>query len=164
MFSHTRRPLKGLVILTGILAAGATLADSTQNAPGAACVAINGASLTVRDDGEAENRTASLVTAICPAERPIGTGTTTTLSGRVFVVDQSTTSEVCCRAVSKNPLGAKVTGAWQCSTGSSANYQALDLASLSDTYTFSSFYLECQVPALSGGNASRIQMYRATQQ
>jgi hypothetical protein len=165
MFNRMHRPLKGLVTLSAILAAGATLADSTTNAPGSACVATGSASLTVRDDGEAENRSAFLVTALCPAERPIGAGTlTTALSGRVFVVDQSSTSDVCCRAVSKNPAGAKVTGTWSCSSGSSSGYQILDLAALSDTYSFSAFFLECQVPAASSGLYSRIQMYRASQQ
>lgn len=165
MFNRMYRPLKGLVTLSAILAAGATLADSTTNAPGSACVATGSASLTVRDDAEAENRTASLVTALCPAERPVGAGTfTTALSGRVFVVDQNPLSEVCCRAVSKNPGGAKITGTWSCSSGSSSGYQILDLAALSDTYTFSTFFLECQVPAPSSGLYSRIQMYRVSQQ
>ncbi|HEX5750611.1 MAG TPA: hypothetical protein VFZ09_30570 [Archangium sp.] len=164
MYSQLHRPLKRLLLLTGLLAAGASLGDSTTNAPGSACVATGSANLTVRDDGEAENRTAAVVTAICPAERPVVTGTTTLLSGRVFVVDQSTTGSVCCRVASKNPGGTKITGAWQCSTGSSSSYQILDLAQLTDTYTFSSFYIECQLPALSGGLASRLQMYRAVQQ
>lgn len=164
MFNRMHRSLKGLVTLSAVLAAGATLADSTTNAPGSACVATGSSSLTVRDDGEAENRMASTVTALCPAERPIGTGQTTSLSGRVFVVDQNPVSDVCCRAVSKNPGGTKVTGTWTCSSGSSSGYQILDLAALSDTYSFSSFFLECQVPASSSGVYSRIQMYRVSQQ
>ncbi|MDC0743075.1 hypothetical protein [Polyangium mundeleinium] len=158
-------PLKGLLILVGgLLYAGVALAASTQNAPGSACVATSGQALTARADGEAENQSASLITAICPTERPIGTGVTTTnLSGTVFVVDQNASTNVCCRAVSKNPGGTKTTGAWSCSTGSSASYQTLNVASITDAYSFSSFYLECQVPAISGANASRIQMYRAIQ-
>lgn len=166
MLNQIRFPRVGMFVLVGgLLYAGVALAASTNNAPGSACTATSGASLSVRDDGEAENLSAGLVTAICPAERPIGTGeTTTSLSGKVFVVDQSTTSNVCCRAVSKNPNGVKVTGAWSCSTGSSSGYQSLDLAAISDSYTYSSFYLECQVPAVSSGNASRIQMYRTVQE
>ncbi|MDI1450443.1 hypothetical protein [Polyangium sp. 6x1] len=165
MMNKKHSPLKGLPILVGgLLYAGVALAASTQNAPGSACIATSGSALSVRADGEAENTSGSLVTAICPTERPIGTGVTTTnLSGTVFVVDQNAGANVCCRAVSKNPSGAKTNGAWSCSTGSSASYQTLNVASITDTFTFSSFYLECQVPAISGGNASRIQMYRAIQ-
>jgi len=166
MNNKKHSPLKGLLILVGgLLYAGVALAASTQNAPGSACVATSGQNLTARADGEAENQSASLVTAICPTERPIGTGaTTTSLSGTVFVVDQNSSTNVCCRAVSKNPGGAKTNGAWSCSSGTSSSYQALTVAPISDAYTYSSFYLECQVPAISGGNASRIQMYRTIQE
>ena len=95
----------------------------------------------------------------------MGAGTlTTNFNGRVFVVDQNPTYDACCRVVSKNPGGAKINGAWQCSAGTSNTYQILDLVSITDVYTFSAFYIECQLPASSNGAASRIQMYRGIQQ
>lgn len=164
MFHKTHHSLKTLVVLTGLLSASAGWAATTNNAPGAGCVATGTGGLTVRDDGEAENRTASTVTAICPAERPVGTDITKILGGTVFVVDQNPTYDVCCRAVSKNPGGTKVIGSWQCSSGTSSSYQILELATLNDPYSWSAFFVECQLPPSSNGLFSRIQMYRVNQQ
>ena len=142
--------------------AGAVWASTTTNSPGAYCVASTG-SLSVRDDGEVENTTGSTVTAVCPAERAIAPSTVTQVSGTVFVVDRSSTANVCCRVVSRNASGSVVLGTEECSTGSSTSYQQLALPQITDTATFSQYFVRCTVPPVSAGAASRIQLYRTTQ-
>jgi hypothetical protein len=146
--------------LTSVAAAATTI----DNAPGSACVATGGGSLNVRDDGELENTSSTAVTAICPVERPIETGNiATSLAGKVFVVDQNSTYDVCCQAVSKNPGGVKILGTQACSSSASASFQILDLPALTDGFTFSAFYLQCTLPPAENGAASRIQVYRSIQ-
>lgn len=141
----------------------AVWASIITNTPGAACVATAGSSLSVRLDGESENLGTGTVTAVCPAERPIGAGQTTLVSGTVFVVDRNPSTNVCCHVVSKNTGGAIVQSAPVCSAGSSTATQSLALAQISDPYSFSSYLVQCDVPGTSAGAASRIQMYRTTQ-
>lgn len=138
-------------------------ASTTINTPGAACVATSGGSLNVRVDGEIENLGGATVTAVCPAERPIGTGGTTLVAGTVFVIDRNPSTNVCCRVVSKNAAGNLVQSAQVCSTGSATTTQSLALPQISDPFSFSSYMVTCDVPAASAGAASRIQMYRTTQ-
>lgn len=144
--------------------AGAVWAATSSNLPGASCVAAGSGTLAARADGEAENLTASTVTAVCPVERPMGAELTTKLSATVFVVDRHASANVCCKAVSKNAGGAVVQSATVCSTGSSTSYQALSLAEITDPYTFSHFYVQCDVPPIASGAASRLQFVRAVQQ
>lgn len=144
--------------------AGAVWAATSSNLPGASCVASGSGTLAARADGEAENLTASTVTAVCPVERPMGAELTTKLSATVFVVDRHASANVCCKAVSKNAGGAVVQSATVCSTGSSSAYQSLSLAEVTDPYTFSHFYVQCDVPPIASGAASRIQLVRAAQQ
>jgi hypothetical protein len=153
-----------VLFVTAIVAtAGGVYAATTTNTPGASCVAAGSGTLNVRSDGEAENATASTVTAVCPAERQAGADLTTKVSGQVFVVDQSTTANVCCKVVSKNAGGAVVQSATVCSAGSSSGYQSLALPEITDPFSFSHFYVQCDVPPVSAGLTSRIQMYRTTQ-
>lgn len=158
------KKLLGIAISLSLLGsiAGAVWASTTTNAPGAYCVASTG-SLSVRDDGEVENTTASTVIAVCPAERPIAPSTTTQVSGTAFVVDRHPTLNVCCRVVSKNAGGGIVQGTSFCSTGASTAYQQLPLPQITDAATFSQYSVQCTVPPASGGAASRIQLYRTTQ-
>jgi hypothetical protein len=154
-----------VLLVTAIVGAagGVYAATTTTNTPGAACVAVGSGTLNVRSDGEAENPTAATVTAVCPAERPAGADLTTKVSGQVFVVDQSTIANVCCKVVSKNAGGASVQSATICSAGASSGYQALSLPEITDPFSFSHFYVQCDVPPVSAGLTSRIQMYRTTQ-
>jgi len=151
------------LLLSGL--ADTALADGSLNTPGSACVATGTNSLFVRSDGEVENLTASIVTVVCPVDRPIGPGVTTTiLSGDVFVIDQHPTLNVCCRVMSKNPSGSLVPGTQDCSAATSASYQHLVLPAITDEPTFSQFFVQCTVPPVSAGIPSRIQMVRNTQQ
>jgi hypothetical protein len=157
--------LLGTVLVTGLLDSGVALASPTVNIPGSACVAEGTIPLTVDTDGEAENVSTSAVWAICPAERTISPSPSdTTFSGTVWVVDLNSTQDVCCRAVSKNPGGARVNGSFTCSSGATSSFQGLSLTSVSDPFTFSSFYIECFMPANSSGGPSRIQGYRTVAQ
>lgn len=150
-------------IATLVAVSAAALADTSTNSPGSACVAAGAGSLNARSDGEAENTSAQAVTAVCPADRPVGTGGTSNVSGTVFVVDQSTTGNVCCRIMSKNASDAVVQSAQVCSTGNSASYQVLSLPQISDPFTYSHYFVQCTVPPINGSLTSRIQMYRTTQ-
>jgi hypothetical protein len=153
----------GLAAATLTLVAGGVLAATTTNSPGAACVAATG-TLTVLSSGETENATGSTVTAVCPAERPVGANGTSKVSGNVWVVDQNPSYNVCCKVVSKNAGGAVVESPLVCSSGSSSSYQILSLAEITDGYTYSHYFVQCTVPPVNGAAASRIQMYRTTQQ
>lgn len=155
----------GIALSMTLLAsiAGAVWAATTTNSPGAYCVASSG-TLSVRDDGEVENTTASAVTAVCPAERVISPTTITKVSGTVFVVDRSSAADVCCKVVSKNAGGSLVQSTSVCSTGSSTAYQQLALPQITDAATFSQYSVQCTLPPVNAGAASRIQLYRTTQE
>jgi len=157
--------LAAAAIVAAMTMAGTVQADPvTTNTPGSACVASTG-TLTARADGEAENLSASYVTAVCPVERPIGTGQTTTkVSGQVWVVDQNPSGNVCCMMVSQNANGATVMSSWSCSSGSSSGYQILSLPQITDAYTYSHYFVRCSLPPSYSSQTSRIQMYRTTQQ
>src|SRR4029079_1179232 len=113
--------------------------------------------------GEAANATASTVTAVCPVERPVGAGGTSKLSGNVWVVDQNASANVCCKVVSKNAGGQVVESPQVCSAGTSSSYQILNLAEITDAFTYSHYFVQCTVPPVDAAQ-SRILMYRATQQ
>lgn len=149
--------------MTLLSTAGAVWAATTTNSPGAYCVAASGG-LSVRDDGEVENTSAATVTAVCSAERPISPATTTKVSGTVFVVDRSSTANVCCKIMSKNAGGAVVQSASVCSAGNSTGHQKLELPQITDLCTYSQYFVQCTLPPVSAGTASRIQLYRTTQE
>lgn len=149
--------------LSLLLVSTVVWASTTINTPGAACVATGAGSLSVRIDGEIENPGAATVSAVCPAERPVGAGGTTLVSGTVFVIDRNPTTNVCCRVVSKNASGTLTQSAQVCSSGSSTTTQSLALPEVSDPFSFSSYMVQCDVPGAVAGAASRIQMYRTTQ-
>lgn len=134
-----------------------------ENMPGSMCVGTN-AALTVTSNGNADNATASTVTAICPVERAMINGALAlNFSGRVWVNDRNATSDVCCRVVGRTPNGgSEVLGTSVCSTGNSTSDQSLDLPGITQGYTFASFYIRCTLPAVGSGN-SRILTYRGTQ-
>lgn len=149
-----------LVCSASMAFAGVAYATTLTSTSGARCTGINGGSLSSRTDGETENNSAATVTAICPLERNTSAST---VSGDVFVLDQSTAANVCCHLVSKYPGATRIDGTQVCSTGSSTTRQQLTLPSITDAATFSDFFVQCTVPPINGAAASRIQVYRTTQ-
>jgi hypothetical protein len=148
--------------LVGSLA-GTVLADDIANLPASLCRAQDSGSLTVMTSGEVENQTASLVTALCPVERKSVSGAfMTKLSGTVWALDQSSTADTCCHAVSANPAGGNVVGTSVCTSGSSTSYQGLAVPEITASGSFSNFYIVCTVPAQATGN-SGLSTYRAIQ-
>lgn len=145
-----------------LCAAGGVLASTTTNTPGASCVAASGA-LVNSVDGASVNLGAVAVNAVCPADRQIAPALATKVAATVWVVDQSTTGNVCCTINSKNTGGALVSSPQVCSSGASSAVQALSLATITDGFTFSHFYVQCGVPATSSGLASKILTYRTIQ-
>lgn len=149
-------PVLSLSVFTSALAAEA------DNAPGAMCVGA-GHDLTVNTSGQAENPQPVAVTAICPSERRLINGAFTThYSATVWVSDQNTSTNVCCRAVSRTPAGNVHESAWACTSGTSSNTQ-LDIAEITEGFTFGHFYLQCTLPAAEAGKTSRILTFRSTQ-
>lgn len=136
-----------------------TLADTTTNAPASYCTGV-GAALTVLSDGEIENRTAVNVTAVCPVER---VASATKISGRVFVTDRHSTSNVCCKLVAHTPDGARQDGTPACSIGNDPATQSLLLAELALPFSYSHVVVECAVPAMTGTIPSRLQLVRTVQ-
>lgn len=139
---------------------GAVIASTTTNTPGATCVASSG-TLVNSIDGQSANLTASSATAVCPIDRQIAPTVSTKVAATVWVVDESSTANVCCTLHSRNPSGAIVNSAQVCSTGQSSASQSLALAQITDGTTFSHYYITCTVPGLSGGLVSKVLTYRS---
>jgi hypothetical protein len=164
MFSSRKMKIQvgasALLVAAGM---GVALADTT-NIPASTCVATGSGVLAVRSDGQVENQSASAVTAVCPVDRKqINGNFTTVFSGRVWVADQHSTANVCCKVISRNPSsGASVEGTQVCSSNEGSGAQSLTLPSLTDNTTFSHFYIQCTLPAFEGA-ASRLLTVRATQ-
>jgi len=148
-----------LPVVAVLSAPVAAHADTTTNAPASYCAGV-GATLTVRSDGEIENRTASSITAVCPVER---VASATKISGRVFVTDRHSTSNVCCKLVAHTPDGTRQDGTPACSTGNDPAAQTLLLAELALPFSYSHVVVECSVPAMSGTIPSRLQLVRTVQ-
>lgn len=157
---------KLITLLTAVAAlavTGIAVADEIENLPASMCVASSG-DLTIRSDGQVENASSALVTAICPVARPNISGSfTSDFSATVWVVDRHPTINVCCRAYSKNPGGATVAGTQVCSADQSTDYQTLSVPAIHDGYSWSHFYVQCTIPAVSSSARSRILTYRSTQ-
>jgi hypothetical protein len=140
----------------------AALADEVDNAPGSMCVGA-GYDLTPNTSGHVENTQSFTVSAICPSERRVINGAfTTNFSATVWVSDQSTTSDVCCKAVSRTPNGGYKESAWVCTTGTTSN-TGLTIPVVNDGYTFAHFYLQCTLPGVEAGKTSRVLTFRSTQ-
>lgn len=149
-------------VLAGSLA-GTVLADDATS-PASVCRPQDSGSLNALSNGGVENPTSSTVTALCPVERKWANGGwKTKLSGTVWALDRSASTDSCCRAVSRNPSGGNVVGSWVCTSGSSTSYQSLSVPQITDNTTFSHFYLECQVPGASGARSGLLS-FKATQE
>lgn len=151
-----------LSLFTIAAAAGFAFATTTTNTPGASCVASSG-TLSPLANGAIQNAGASGATASCPADRQLAPSLATKVAATVWVIDQSTSGNVCCTVSSHNTSGATVSSPSVCSAGKSSAIQALSLAQITDTYTFSSFYVSCTLPAAESGVASQIVTYRTVQ-
>lgn len=139
-------------------------ADQIENRSASDCVAVSGA-VMVRADGGIENAAISPATVVCPIERRwSGASPNLYVSGRVWAVDQNATEGVCCRVVSVNPSsGAVVESPPVCTTSTGPSVQSITSAEVYDPYSFSHFFLRCEIPAASGSARSRIQTVRNVQ-
>ena len=143
-----------------IISAGAVIASTTTNTPGATCVASSG-TLVNSVDGQSVNLTTSSASAVCPIDRQIAPTVSTKVAATVWVVDQSTSANICCTLHSKNPAGGEQSSPQVCSSGSNSTYQTISLAQITDNATFSHYFISCTVPGTSSGLASKILTYRS---
>lgn len=148
--------------LLSLAASTVALGDDMDNAPGSMCVGA-GQQLTVNTAGQSENPHAFSVSAICPTERKVIAGAfATNFSATVWVSDQNTTTDVCCRAVSRLPNGVTKESPWTCSTGTTSN-TGLTIPVVNEPYTFAHFFLQCTLPAVEAGKTSRVLTFRSIQ-
>jgi hypothetical protein len=158
----TKIPVLALLLVTSAFAV------ETDNAPGAFCVPISGATMTQLPGGEIQNGGTQTVTVNCPANRKtVGGVYTTRFSGIVFGRDNNSSTNLCCRALSSSP-SATVTGTEICTSGvtPAANYSQLTLPEITDASTASHFYIQCKVPAknTSDQKMSLVYSFRSIQQ
>ena len=158
-FVHARRIVAAVATTSALLGGAIAAAESINYAP-SACVGVGG-DVTVRSDGQIENRNSTALTVVCPAERPTAN---TVFKGQVWAVDRSSSEEMCCRMLTKNPGGATVTGDEVCTSGASSSHQTLGLPEVKDPYTWSHVFVRCTIPAASGSTYSRLATYRTTQE
>jgi len=156
------------VLAAFLVTVTSAFAVETDNAPGAFCVPVNGASMTQLTGGEIQNGGTQTVTVNCPANRKTVNGVyTTRFSGIVFGRDNNQGTNLCCRALSSSP-SATVTGTEVCTNGvtPAANYSQLTLPEITDTSTTSHFYIQCKVPAknTADGKMSLVYAFRSVQQ
>ena len=144
-----------------VAGAGAALADTEVNTPGAACVAASG-TLSNSVDGQAANLGTGAAVAVCPIDRLLQPTESTHVSASVWVVNENP-SGLCCELISKNPGGGVVTGTQACTTTVSSSYQGLAVPQITDTTTFSHFMVQCTVPGTNGGAISKLLTYRSDQ-
>ena len=143
---------------------------SLRNAVWAATTTINLARSASRDTGFLQVApTARSRTPPRPERSPLVPSTRdlaarSRRSAARFVVDRSDASNVCCKLISKNAGGTSVQSASVCSTGNTTAYQSLALPQITDPYSFSTFSVQCTVPAINGAARSRIQFYRTAQE
>lgn len=133
------------------------LAES--NRPGAYC---RGNAVTYDADGGAYNASASATDVVCPITRPVTPAFADTVSvPRIWVVDRSSTANVCCEIQSKNAGGTLTTSETVCSEGNSSTYQTLVLPSVRDSYSYSHATVSCSLPATTASGSSKVLGYRA---
>lgn len=116
----------------------------TVNRPGARCQPVLGGNIAYTSTGMAT--ASSTLDMICPLDRPIAPTVASLAAGNVWVLDPSTTDNVCCQLVASNPLSGVVYGDNVCTSGSSAGSQNLELPLLRSSGTFSHFAALCVVP------------------
>lgn len=119
---------------------------STVNRPGARCTGVLGGELTYTSTGMAQPG-ASDQEMLCPIDRPIAPTVASLAAGNVWVLDPSTTENVCCNLVASNPISGVAYGDSVCTSGSSSSYTTLELPLLRSSGTFSHFAVQCSVPS-----------------
>jgi V8-like Glu-specific endopeptidase len=119
---------------------------ATVNRPGARCQPVLGGTLTYTSTGMAQAG-ASAADMLCPIDRPIAPANASLAAGDVWVLDPSTTDDVCCNLVGSNPISGVAYGDSVCTSGSSSSYTTLQLPLLRTSGTFTHFAVQCSVPA-----------------
>jgi hypothetical protein len=157
-FLQPRRIIAAIATISALV--GGVAAAQHLNYTPSACIGVDGA-ITVRSDGQIENRNSTAITVVCPAERSTDA---TQFSGKVWAVDRNSSEEMCCRIMTKNPGGSTTTGDEVCSSGASSSHQTLTLPAVTDNFTWSHVFVRCSIPAASGTTYSRLATYRATQE
>jgi hypothetical protein len=158
--SMKRSHLISALALSIVGSAGAVIASTITNTPGATCVASNG-TLVATADGQSANLTTSSATAVCPIDRELAPTASTKVAATVWIVDESTTANVCCSLHSKSPAGPELNSGVTCSSGASATYKTLSLAQVTDAATYSHYFITCSVPGMSSGLVSKVLTYRS---
>jgi hypothetical protein len=103
----------------------------------------------------------------CPARRVTdGTNFTNWFSGAAFVIDRSSTADVCCNVYARGVDGNSASGTSVCSSGSGPDYQGLklDFPKTNMNATFAHIGVQCTIPGTDAGNASSVISYRLIQQ
>lgn len=130
-----------------------------SNRPGAYC---RGNAASYDTEGGITNATASASDVVCPVTRPVTPSYADTVSvPKVWVIDRSSTANVCCEVQSKNASGALTVSETVCSTGNSSTYQTLVLPSVRDTYSYSSATVTCSLPGTTTSGSSKVLGYRS---
>jgi hypothetical protein len=119
---------------------------STVNRPGARCQPVLGGELTYTQTGMAQAG-ASALDMMCPIDRPLAPTNASLAAGEVWVLDPSTTANVCCNLVANNPISGAAYGDTVCTSGSSSSFTTLQLPLLRTSGTYSHFAVMCSVPA-----------------
>lgn len=135
-----------------------------ENRPGALCKAVNDKTVTYSTSGTVENGTAASIDVICPARRnrDANGNFENWFYGEAFVVDRSSTADVCCSVFVRDTGGQVKNGPSVCSAGSSTGNQHLKLGlpKVNWDYTYAHYGVQCSIPATSGGNKSSVLTYR----
>ena len=157
-----RKRLTLVLVAALALGTGTALAGGSTNSPGSGCVAGSG-TLTPTTTGGAQNNGSAAAVAVCPVDRSVTSPASTHFSASVWVQSSSSQSNLCCWVTSLNPNGgSSVNSGFACAAkGSGA--QQLQINSITDSGTFSQWFVECIVPAVDSGNASAILSYRSVQ-
>ena len=136
-----------------------------RNNPGLLCRPTGSSALTYSSNGAAVNATALSENVICTAGRFAPSGTISNyVFGRVWVDDQSSTSEICCHVITTDPTGAVRAVPDMCSSGTGVQTLLLDYPKMYDPSVSSQYDISCTLPPVSGGASSSIVSYRVQQQ
>ncbi len=128
-----------------------------NNQAGGRCRPVTGATPTYTADGAVTGGPSGAV-MVCPVDRPISPTANFIRAPHVWVVDRSTSSNVCCHLQSQGD--ASVTGDDVCSTGATTAVQSLTLPSIYDTHANDFVTVSCTLPAAQSGAESSIEGYR----
>ena len=153
-------------IAAGSMLASDALADNQFNA-GAGCVVDFGSGGMVEYGGiraGVSNGGTSTLYLLCPISRG-AFGPNGTMAVKVFAIDRNSTSDVCCTGYHANAgSGSFYASPQACTTGSSTNYQSIDVTVPNFAGTWDYAFVLCTVPPVEAGSASIITGYRGIEQ